>query len=75
MNAAAAVQNANRNLTRQANAAAVTYANRVTNAVVASPNGNAFAKNVRTAKNAYVNAMTKAHNTYLRNINTAKSKI
>lgn len=75
MNAATAVQNANVNLRRQANAAAVTYANRVTNAVVASPNGNAFAKNVRTAKNAYVNAMSKAHNTYIRNINNAKAKI
>jgi hypothetical protein len=73
--AANAIKKANQGLAVSTGNAAVNFTNRVTTAVVASPNANAFAKNIRNAKNSYVSEMTKAHQTYINKVATAKLKL
>jgi hypothetical protein len=69
------VKTANAALNRQANAAANQYGTEVATAIVASPNANAFAKNVRNAKNNYVSNMTSAYAKYTQKIANARAKL
>jgi hypothetical protein len=69
------VKTANATLNRQVNAAANQYGTEVATAVVASPNANAFKRNVRNAKYKYVENMLKAHANYTQKIANARAKL
>jgi hypothetical protein len=69
------IKNANATLNRQVNSAANQYSTEVATAIVASPNANAFAKNVRNAKNNYVRNMTNAYGKYTQKVANARAKL